>query len=75
MERNMATKFNDNSLIGLSTEEAYKRIVAAGLKTNLEMDKDGKVAATEMARIMLLMPDYLTVSYDKNNVVTKIKRG
>jgi hypothetical protein len=66
---------NDKELIGLTLEEAYDAIHKAGLKSNLRRDEDGVVRATGHARIMILMPDYLTVSYDKKGIVTKVRRG
>lgn len=66
----------DANLIGLPVEEAYNLIRLAGLKTNLLMNKDtGLIERSGLARIMLLMPDYLTVEYNDKRVVTKVHRG
>lgn len=66
----------DSTLIGLTLEEAYKKIEAAGLQSNLiKNETTGKVEVSKGARIMLLMPDYITVSYNRKRIVTATRRG
>lgn len=70
-----AKVFNEADLIGLSVEEAYKQIINAGLDSNLVKDPEtSKVEAVDEARIMILLPNYITVEAE-NGIVTQATRG
>jgi hypothetical protein len=73
---NTSQEIFDANLIGLSVEEVYNLIRLAGLKTNLIVNKEtGIIEAAKLARIMVLMPDYLTVEYNDKRIVVSVSRG
>jgi len=66
----------DKSLIGLSIDDAYDKIVANKLRSNLKRDKNtGVVEVYRGFRIMMIMLDYLTIEVDDKRIVIAAHRG
>jgi hypothetical protein len=66
----------DASLIGLSIDDAFDKIAANKLHSNLKRNKTtGVIEVYDGFRITMIMLDYLTVEANDKRIVVAVNRG